>query len=156
MLARAVQAMRADPEVFELVEHDEGYTGEAGIIVAITAVLGGFGALFAGQGFGAFIGAIISGLIGWFVWAGLTLFIGTRLFSGAADYGEMLRVTGFAHAPLVLTIIPFIGFLALLWSLWVAVVALRQGLDITTGKAVAVAIIGWIALVILRSIFFFV
>lgn len=156
MLARAVQAMRADPEVFELVEHDQGYTGEAGIIVAITAVLGGFGALFAGRGFGAFVGAIITGLIGWFVWAGVTLLIGTRLFGGTADYGEMLRVTGFAHAPLVLTVIPIIGFFALLWALWVAVVALRQGLDLTTGKAVGVALVGWIAFVILRAIFFFV
>lgn len=155
MLERAFRAMRADPELFETVEHDSGYTGEAGIIVAITSVLGGLGALFAGGGLSGLLGGIIAGFIGWFVWAGLTYFIGVRLFGGTADYGEMLRVTGFAQAPLILTIIPIIGLFAFFWALWVAVVALRQGLDITTGKAVGVAVTGWIVLIVLRSIFFF-
>ncbi len=155
MLERAMRALRADPELFETVEHDAGYTGEAGIIVAITSVLGGLGAMFAGGGLSGLIGGIIAGFISWLVWAGLTYFVGVRLFGGTADLGEMLRVTGFAHVPLILTIIPIIGFFALLWALWVAVVALRQGLDITTGKAVGVAVVGWIVLVVLRSLFFF-
>ncbi|MDH3499584.1 MAG: YIP1 family protein [Acidimicrobiia bacterium] len=156
MFQRALRAIKADPEVFELVEHDDGYTGEAGIIVAITSVLAAFGVLFGGAGFLGFVGTIIAGLIGWFVWAGLTFVIGARLFGGTADYGEMLRVTGFAHAPHVLSIIPFAQFLTLLWSLWVAIVAIRQGLDLTTGKAIAVALLGWLVMAILRSIFFFV
>ena len=153
MLQRAIQAIKADPEVFELVEHDDGYTGEAGIIVAITSVLAGFGVLFLGRGFGAFIGTILLGLVGWFVWAAITNFIGTRMFGGQADFGEMLRVLGFAHAPRALAIIPFFGFIAALWSLWVAVVAIREGLDVSTGKSVGVAVIGWIVMAVISNIF---
>lgn len=155
MLQRAIQAAKADPNLFETVEHDDGYTGEAGIIVAVVSVLGAIGTLLAGGGFGGFIAALISGILGWFVWAGLTNFIGTRFFGGTADFGEMLRVTGYAQAPLALTIIPIVGLLAFFWFLYVAVVALRQGLDISTGKAVAVGIIGVILLGILRAIFSF-
>jgi hypothetical protein len=155
MLQRAIRALRADPELFEEVEHDQGYTGEAGIIVAVAAVASAFGVLFATGSFGGFIGTLITSIIGWFVWAGLTFVIGARAFDGTADYGEMLRVTGFAHAPRVLSIIPFFGFFAALWSLWVAVVAIRAGLDVSTGKAVGVAVIGWLAMAILSNLFFF-
>ena len=155
MLERAIRALRADPELFEQVEHDQGYTGEAGIIVAVAAVASAFGVLFSGGGFGGFLGTLVTSIIGWFVWAGLTFVIGSRVFDGTTDYGEMLRVTGFAHVPQILSVIPFFGFFAALWSLWVAVVAIRQGLDVTTGKAVGVALLGWLAMAVLSTLFFF-
>jgi hypothetical protein len=153
MIERAIRALRADPELYELVEHDQGYTGEAGIIVAVASVAAGFGSLFAGAGFGGFIGAIVGGLIGWFIWAGITFFIGTRIFDGTADYGEMLRVTGFATVPRIFSFVPLVGWLFGLWSLWLAVVAIRQGMDFTTGKAVGTAIIGWLITAIIAGIF---
>ena len=57
----------------------------------------------------------------------------------------MLRVIGFAHVVLWLTIVPFVGWLAGLWFLWVAFKAIRAGLDIST---VATAIVIFIGLII--------
>ena len=65
-----------------------------------------------------------------------------------SDYKELLRTLGFASAPqvlLVLSGIPavggLIGLAAWLWSLAAFVVAVRQALDITTGRSVVVCIL---------------
>jgi Uncharacterized protein conserved in archaea len=47
----------------------------------------------------------------WVVWSAVTYWIETSLFEGKADLGEMLRVVGFAQAPLILAIIPCLGWL---------------------------------------------
>lgn len=156
MLERMIRATRLDADLYEEVEHDPNYTTEAGVIVAIVSVLGAIGAALATDDarVGAFISVLILGLVGWVIWAAITDFIGRNLFGATSDVGEMLRVTGFAHSVRVLAVIPFVGFLAALWSLVCMVVALRQGLDITTGKAIVTAIIGWIVLIVIQVILF--
>ena len=82
----------------------------------------------------------------------MTLFIGTKVFDGTADMGEMLRALGFAQAVGVLKvfgIVPGLGvmvsFLAGIWMLVCGVVAIRQALDFTTGKAIGTVLLGWLA-----------
>ena len=95
-------------------------------------------------------------MFGWLIWAGLTYLIGTRLLPESrtrADWGQLLRTTGFAAAPgivRVLGIIPLLGWLvfgiAYLWMLAAFVVAVKQALDYTsTGRAIGVCLIGWVA-----------
>ena len=54
-------------------------------------------------------------------------------------------------------IVPLLGGLAkvviAIWILITGVIAIRQALDISTGKAVAVAILGWLALMIVMAMF---
>ena len=77
-----------------------------------------------------------------------------------ADWGELLRTTGFAAAPGMLRIFGIVPgltglvfFVASLWMLAAFVVAVRQALDYTsTGRAVAVCLIGWL---VNGAIFFF-
>ena len=65
-------------------------------------------------------------------------------------YGDLLIPIGFAYAPQVLnflTLIPLLGrpielFLAV-WSLLAVIVAVRQGLDITTRRAAFICLVGW-------------
>ena len=65
----------------------------------------------------------------------------------------MLRVVGFAYAPMVLGLIPCVGWIiGLLWTLAALVVATRQGLDVDTGKAVIVGVIGFVLVLILNLI----
>jgi hypothetical protein len=91
----------------------------------------------------------------WMIWVLLTLFIGTRLLPGKetrADFGQLLRTTGFSAAPgilRVLGVVPTIGWVlflaATVWMLFTYVVAVRQALDYTgTGRALAVCLLGWI------------
>ncbi|MDH3879623.1 MAG: YIP1 family protein, partial [Desulfobacterales bacterium] len=97
----------------------------------------------------------IAALLGWFIWAFLTYFIGTRLLpepQTKADYGELLRTIGFSSSPgvlRVLGIIPMLGailnFIIGIWMLVAMVIAVRQALDYkSTWRAVGVCLIGWI------------
>ena len=109
------------------------------------------------------IGGILVAVFRWLVWALVTYIIGTGVFGGTASYGEMLRTLGFAQSPNVLLIfmgvlgaIPLIGgllrFALLIWVLLAGLIAIRQALDVGTGKAILTAIIGWIVMAIVVAI----
>ena len=158
MIQNMIRAARLDKEFYNTVEHDASFTGQAAAVVVVVSVLAAIGA-WIGPGdqqlFGILIGGIIGGLIGWVVWAFVTMFIGTRLFEGTADTGEMLRVLGFAQAPGALAIVPVIGgIVGGIWALVAGVVAVREGMDFTTGRAIGTVIVGWIVLVVVRGILF--
>jgi hypothetical protein len=99
---------------------------------------------------------LIWALLGWYAWAFLTYFIGTKFLAEPqtrADHRELLRTIGFSSAPgliRILGIIPVPGFRSLLfqvaaiWMLVAMVIAVRQALDYTsTGRAIGVCVIGW-------------
>ena len=153
MLNRVFRALKLDADLYEEVEHDSQYLPEAALIVVATSLLAGFGGWISGGFVAGFISLVLTGLLGWFVWSGVTLIVGTRIFGGTANYGEMLRVLGYANAPLALAIVPWVGVLVgSLWALVASIVALRQGLDFTLGKAIGTAIVGWIVLFIVRAV----
>jgi hypothetical protein len=63
----------------------------------------------------------------------------------------LLRTIGFSNTPGVFrffSFVPFVGgviaFVASVWSLVAGVIAVRQALDFTTGRAIATCIVGWI------------
>ena len=107
----------------------------------------------------------IAALMGWYIWAYLTYFIGTKFLpepQTQADLGELLRTIGFSSSPgliRVLGIIPGLGgivFLAAsIWMLVAMVIAVRQALDYkSTLRAVGVCAIGWvIQMLILVALF---
>lgn len=142
-------AAALDAATYEEVENDMNATGQAAIVVVIAALAAGIGNFF--HGGTGIVGGIVSAILGWLSWAGITYFIGTRFFGGTATWGELLRTLGFAQSPgvlLVLGIIPVLGGLVRivvgLWMLVAGIVAIRQALDIETGKAVLVALCGWV------------
>jgi hypothetical protein len=94
-------------------------------------------------------------LLSWIVWVLLTLFIGTKLLPEStthADFGQILRTTGFSSSIGILRIfglLPVIGPLILsavtIWMLVTFVVAIRQALDYSsTARAFAVCVLGWV------------
>ena len=148
MLSRMLRVMKLDSSVYEEVEHDQSATGQAVLVVIVVSILSGLGKIVGG-GVMTVLFAIVVTLIGWVVMSFVSLGIG-RLFGGKADMGELLRALGFAYTPQVLGLIPFIGWLlALVLGLIAWVQALRESLDISTGKAVLTAILSVIAFVIL-------
>ena len=72
----------------------------------------GFGSLTTSSR-GGFLGVIATNMvvavIGWIVWAATTTVIGTRVFCGTTNFGEMLRVLGYAQAPRVIAVVPLLG-----------------------------------------------
>jgi hypothetical protein len=146
---RIIGVFKLDRGTFEEIEHDRTATGQAALVVAVVALLSGIGASFlglrTGDFFEVFFGTIFWTFVGWIIWSGITLLIGTRLFNGRSDMGEMLRVIGFASAPLGLGIIPCIGgIVGVLWTTAAVFVALRQGLDLDGGRAMLTALVGFL------------
>jgi hypothetical protein len=153
---RMIGAAKLDVSVYEEVEADHSATGQAAGVVALAAIASAIGS----WGDDNAIGGLIGALVGWAVWAAVTYFIGAVIFKGTATWGELLRTLGFAQAPgllFIVGLIPILGALARLvifiWILVAGIIAIRQALDISTGKAVAVAMLGWLALVIVMMFF---
>jgi hypothetical protein len=166
MLDRVIRAARLDASLYEEVEADPSSMGQAMTVVVLASIAGGIGtAGIEGQP-GLVLGLILN-LVGWYIWAFLTYFIGTRLLpqpSTEADVGQLLRTLGFAAAPGLLRVvgfIPVIGPLVIVitafWSLATMVVAVRQALDYdSTPRAILVCLIGWVVQLLIIMIPFFV
>ena len=99
MLQRMVRAAQLDVDLYETVEHDRGYTGEAFFIVVVTALMWGVGqwVLPDTSFWGSVVGGLVGAIVGWVVWSILTSVIGNAL-GGTSDTGEMLRVLGYASS----------------------------------------------------------
>lgn len=161
---RLLRAAKLDPDLYEEVEADRSATGQAIGTVVLASVAAGVGGQLSGSLYGLGLHTLVT-LIGWFIWAFLSFFIGTKLLpqkQTQANMGELLRCTGFSSAPgfiQVLGIIPGLGtivrLVAWIWMLIAFVVAVRQALDYTgTGRAVIVCVIGWVVLLTMDTVFF--
>ncbi len=157
LVTRMMGAAMLDIDTFEEVEADKTATGQAAAVVAMVAVASLIGS--SGGGLSAMISAPVVQLVGWLVWAGATYLIGEKVFGGTATWGELLRTLGFAQAPgvlLLLGILPLVGGLfraaIAIWMLVAAVIAIRQALDFSTGKAVLTAVVGWLILVVASAL----
>lgn len=163
---RMIRAAKLDLDLYEEVEADGEATPQALLVVVIVSVATGLGSGLAAAAagrpdlvLGSLVGGVLVALVGWAIWSYVTYWIGTRLFGGTATYGELLRTIGFAYSPGVLRVfifIPWLGGLvalaASLWSLVAGVIAVRQALDFTTGKAIATVIVGWLVMVAITVI----
>jgi len=150
---RMIRAAKLDVNLYEEVEADKSSMGQAMGVVVLSSVAAGIGS--ASMGGGNIIGGTIFALIGWYIWAYVTYFIGTKLLpepQTKADHGELLRTIGFSSSPgmiRVLGIIPALTNTVFLvsgiWMLVAMIIAVRQALDYkSTGRAVGVCVIGWL------------
>ena|SRR5688500_9650334 len=146
-----------DNATYEEVEADTTATGQAAVVVVLGAIASGIG--MSGGRPGGIIAGVLGSLIGWVLWAGITYLIGDKVLGGTATWGELLRTLGFAQAPRVLAVLGIIPGLRWIvaavigvWLLITGIVAIRQALDFSTGKAVATAVLGWLAMMIPMAI----
>ena len=164
---RIIRAAKLDANLYEEVEADKGAMRQAMAVVVLSSLAAGIGAIGTG-GLGGIVVGTIGALAGWYIWAYLTYFIGTKLLpepQTQSDPGELLRTIGFSSSPgliRVFGIIPGLGgvifLVASLWMLVAMVIAVRQALDYTsTLRAVGVCVIGWaiqlLIVVLLFSLF---
>jgi hypothetical protein len=143
-----------DIATYEEVEHDTEATGQAAVVVIIVAVCSAIGAVW--RGGPSIIMAPVTAILGWLLWSAVAYIIGDKLLGGTATWGELLRTVGFAQSAGVLMIfgiVPILGGIVRvvvgLWLLVAGIVALRQALDFSTGKAIVTAFLGWLAMVLL-------
>lgn len=161
---RMIRAAKFDVNLYEEVEADKGAMRQAMGVVVLSSLAAGVGSIGTFGPGGILIGTLAA-LVGWYIWAWLTYFIGTRLLAEPqteADLGQLLRTTGFSSSPgliRVLGIIPGLGTVvvavASIWMLVAMVIAVRQALDYTsTLRAVGVCVIGWIIQTVILLLLF--
>jgi hypothetical protein len=161
---RMIRAAKLDVNLYEEVEADKGAMGQAMGVVILSSVAAGIGTTGTAGIKGLVLGTIVA-LAGWFLWAFLTYYIGTKLLpepQTKADYGELLRTIGFSSSPgvlRVLGIIPMLGnilnLITGIWMLVAMIIAVRQALDYkNTWRAVGVCLIGWIVQMVMFAVFF--
>jgi len=163
---RIIRACKLDVSLYEEVEADKSATLQAALVVVLSSLAAGVGALSLGAS--NFLMAPILSLVSWYVWAYLIYIIGAKLFpetNTKADHGELLRTIGFSSAPGLIRIFGFtpdlmtITFLGGgIWMLVAMVIAVRQALDYeSTWRAIGVVVIGFlvqaIILIIILRIF---
>lgn len=163
MLERLKGVLALDSGTFEEIEHDPSAMTQAILVVVVSSILaaigGSFGQVLFGVGIGLdeettfrFISIALWAIAAWVIWSAVAWFIGTKIFKGNATLPEMMRVVGFAYAPLafqVLGVIPIVGvfipWLVAIWSVAAVFVAVGAVLDLTNGVQVAItAIAGWL------------
>jgi hypothetical protein len=167
IISRVMRVFTFDLTVFQEVEEDQTATQQAWAVVVIAAIASGIGSaissLIGEGGFGGLLFGIILmpilAIIGYFLWAFVTYWVGVNLFQGETDFSEMQRVIGFAYAPNAVGIvgfIPCVGWLislaGSLYALVLTVMAVKEGLDVDMGKAVITCAIGWIVNFILVTV----
>ena len=159
---RIVRACKLDVSVYEEVEADKSATLQAALVVVLSSLAAGVGALSLGAS--NFLMAPILSLISWYIWAYLIYFIGVKLFpepSTKSDHGELLRTIGFSSSPGLIRVfgvtpelmsITFIG--AAIWMLIAMIIAGRQALDYqSTWRAIGVVVIGFLVQAIVLIMF---
>ncbi len=161
---RIIRAAKLDVHLYEEVEADRGAMGQATGVVVLSSIAAGVGSI-AKVGIGGILVGTVIALIGWYIWAYLTYFIGTKLLpepQTKADHGELLRTIGFSSSPgliRVLGVIPGLAgpvfLVASIWMLVAMVIAVRQALDYkSTLRALGVCVIGWIIQAVILALMF--
>ena len=150
---RIFRAIKIDVELYEEVERDKSATIQAGLVVVLSSMAAGVGALQLGAS--NFLLAPIFSLISWYVWAYIIYFVGVKLFpekNTKSNHGELLRTIGFSSAPGLLRVfgvtpdlmaVTFIG--SAFWMLACMVVGVRAALDYKSlWRALGVVIVAWL------------
>ena len=163
---RIIRACKLDTTLYEEVEADKSATFQAALVVVLSSLAAGIGAISLGS-YNFIMPAILS-LISWYIWAYLIYLIGAKLFpeeNTKADHGELLRTIGFSSAPGLIRVfgftpelmtITFIG--GGIWMLVAMIIAVRQALDYqSTWTAIGGVVIGFLVqafvLILLLKIF---
>ena len=127
------------------------------ICYEVAAILGGLLALvgvYGQRGFGSFIGSLILApifaTIGLFIGAGiLHLLVMLIVGSRNAGFAGTFRVSAYSSVTSLVSWIPFIGWIASLYGIYLAIVGVREVHNTSTGKAALVVLIPAVVIILL-------
>jgi hypothetical protein len=160
LMQRLRRLVTLDTSVFDEIRTDTAATIPAAIVAVVSVVLFALGGWlwWIVEDFGRtgrfFVESVVVGsilaIILWAVWVGITYVVLTQVFRARADINELLRVMGFAAAPLALGLlffIPAIGFgiafavLALFFG--AHLIAVQSATDADAGKVLIATAAGF-------------
>jgi hypothetical protein len=160
LVQRLRRLVTLDTTVFDEVRTDASATIPAVVVVVVSTLVAGIGGWFwwIMAGFGdsgkvfvqsVVVGTVISVAI-WFVWVATTYVVLTQLFRARADIQELIRVMGFATAPLALMLLMFVpgidfGMALLATALFfgTTVIAVESATDAPAGRVLVATAAGF-------------
>jgi hypothetical protein len=159
-LSRILRAIKLDRTLYQEAVDEPKYFGQAIITVIAYSSFSGIGSFALAGGTGINIG-MASTLIGWYVWAFTTYYIGSHFFAESKEPVErraVYRAMGFATAPGLLRLLGLVQgvgiYIVLLVSIWIvvaSVIAVKKALNYSsTWRAFGVCMIGLIASVFVQ------
>lgn len=109
--------------------------------------------------------SVVVALIKWLILTGIIYLIGVKVFRGTAGFKEVARTIAFAYAPVIFQVLLPMGILLSgldlllllgtnLWMIVALLIAVRQSLDLTTGKAFLVVLFGGIFYALASAVLF--
>jgi hypothetical protein len=171
LMKRLQRLATLDTSVFDEVRTDTASTLPAIVVAAGATLLFGLGGwlryLFqdyhpdSGEFFmkSAIIGSVLSVIL-WAVWLGVTYVMLTQVFRARADVNELVRVMGFAAAPLALGILLFvpnleygIGLTSLVLFFGATQIAIQTATDAAPGRALVANAAGFAVWAIILQLF---
>jgi hypothetical protein len=155
LIQRLRRMATLDTSVFEEVRDDANATIPAVIVVVVATFLTGIGGWLwyqmqdynfkAGTFFlkSTIIGSVLA-IVLWGVWVGVTYVMLSQIFRARADLNQLIRVMGFAAAPLALGLLMFIpgldygiGLTSLALLFGLTQLALQTATDASPGRVLA-------------------
>ncbi|MEE9297483.1 MAG: YIP1 family protein [Acidimicrobiia bacterium] len=162
MIKRAINAalLRRDPYLHMVLAPD----GVADGAIVVAVVYGILMAPLVVDGVSVISAArlLLSGMFSWIILSGLVYLVGRHLLEGYGSFPSVMAATSIG-TPVLLTSLALAPFLdpftsRLVVSVWLVLtlwMAARVALDLTNEKAAMAAVGGWIAFIVVSSIFRF-
>ena len=149
---RVTGALLLDDEAYADIDRDSGALAQAFVVVIGAACITGLGNLYPSL---VFLG--VAGLLfAWLVAAALIWAVGTLATGRDIDYARLLRCLGFAYvwvAPFLLSDLWWVGWVFKLGGtallLYSFVLATRQVLGVSTGRAGRICLVSLIPIVLI-------
>jgi hypothetical protein len=171
LMKRIQRLATLDTSVFDEVRGDNAATIPAIVVAVVSTLLFGLGGwlwfLFNVDGAdngdvfveSFIIGSIIS-LILWAVWLGITYVLLSQVFRARADVNELVRVFGFAAAPLALGVLMFIpvldfaiGLTAVALLFGTTFLAVQSATDAPAGRTMVAVAAGFAVWALVLTLF---
>jgi hypothetical protein len=157
MLQRIVRAVTFDMKFYGEAKADASLNREGLIIVIVVAILTGIGAL--SGGIGALLLMLIMSVVGYYLISYFVTIVSRNFFGGTGTQDQVQRVIAYSWAPRALGLlgfIPCVGWVlslaATIWSLAVAVVAVREVHAFDTTKAIITVVAGGVIVAVLTGL----
>lgn len=158
LIQRLIRAAKLDHNLYDEVKQDTKALPQAMIVVLVSSFAAGIGSVSKIGTVGIFAGTLV-GLIGWYILAMLTYFIGTRILpepQAKSDIGQLLRTIGFSTAPGIIRFLGVISGLERLifsfsaaWMLVAMVIAVKSAFGYKNyWRAIAICVIVQVILIL--------
>ena len=140
------------PHAFFADLPETGGLGAPGVFLVACAGLNALGHLLTGCGVGGTLGVFVAHLLGAVVLAALLVLTAQHLFDGHGGFEATFRVVAYAAAPLVVSWVPLVGRLALLYGAYLTLRGVERMQRLDTTRAALAVVLGVAAVWLLGSV----